>query len=296
MKISQDFIAAAVGVLVIGGYFWHRLHDMNRIDDPANMTTADRDIRERVMQWRESHGKPLLPPAWDTNNTPGPDGASVLLRTHQLTATNTPAPAPPTPAFDSHPHDLGIRQRAGDFTDAEKVEMTNLFVTKLKPAVEKWASVYGDHVPFNLADLTMDKFTERIGRDSKIYHSYTFVMGDITLGIAQRNDDIQVQYLASKHGLSAMQTLPTDGAAPDTSMPVTPQQVLALAQADSGRQIPPNLVQLIPSAESGSLAGGAIADVGCAVRNAMGIRLSNTSAGFNYVFAKDGTLAFYLRN
>ena len=78
-------------------------------------------------------------------------------------------------------------------------------------------------------------------------------------------------------------------------MPVTPAQVLALAQADSGQQFPPNLVQLIPSAESGSLAGGAIVNVGSEVKNAMGIPISKASGGFNYVFAKDGTLAYYLR-
>ena len=189
----------------------------------------------------------------------------------------------------------GFRQRANEMSEAERVEMTNLFVTKLKPAVEKWASIYGDRVPFNLADLTMDKFVERLGRDSKTYHSYTFVMGDITLGIAQINGDTQVQYLASKRALATMQTTPATGAGPDLSMPVTPQQVLTLAEADSGALFPPNLVQLIPSAESGSMAGGAIANVGSAVKNAMGMSLYKSSEGLNYVFAKDGTLAYYMR-
>jgi hypothetical protein len=89
--------------------------------------------------------------------------------------------------------------------------------------------------------------------------------------------------------------MPATGAAPDVTMPVTVAQVLALAEADSGQPIPPNLVRLIPSAESGSLAGGAIVDVGSEVNNAMGIPISKASAGFNYVFAKDGTLAYYLR-
>jgi len=101
--------------------------------------------------------------------------------------------------------------------------------------------------------------------------------------------------LASKQGLKTMETMPSSGAAPDVSMPVTPTQVLALAQADAGQQFPPNLVQLIPSAESGSLAGGAIVNVGSQVKNAMGIPISKTSGGFHYVFAKDGTLAYYQR-
>ena len=141
----------------------------------------------------------------------------------------------------------------------------------------------------------MDKFVERLGRDSKSYHSYTFVMGDITLGIAQYNDETEVQYLASRSALTTMGTMPTMAVAPDLSMPVTRQDVMAMAEADSGQQIPPNLVQLIPSAESGSLVGGAIVDVGSEVKNGMGIPISKANTGFSYVFAKDGTLAYYLR-
>ena len=47
--------------------------------------------------------------------------------------------------------------------------------------------------------------------------------------------------------------------------------------------------------ESSALAGGVIADVGSAIKNAMGIPISKASEGFNYVFAKDGTLAYYIR-
>ena len=190
---------------------------------------------------------------------------------------------------------LGFHQLASQMSDAEKAKVTNLFATKLKPAAEKWASVYGDRVPFNLGDLTMDKFFERTGPDSGLYHSYTFVMGDITLGIAEQNGETAVQYLASRSGLRATQTLPSTGVAPDLSMPVTREQVTALVQADCGEQFPPNLVQLIPSAESGSLAGGALVNVGSAVKNAAGIPISKSKRGFNYIFAKDGTLAYYMR-
>jgi hypothetical protein len=262
MKISKSFIVT-VAALLIGGLF----------------------LRNR---WNKMAHEPGM--------FGGGDGASIFLRKeimkHQRAATNSPTLPPNS---NQPPRDLGFRQRANELSDAEKVEMTNLFVAKLKPAAEKWASVYTNRVPFDLADLTMDKFVERFGRDSKVYHSYTFVMGDITFGIAEQNGDTAVQYLASRRGLATMRALPTTGAAPDVSMPVTPQDVKAMAEADSGRQFPPNLVQLIPSAESGSLAGGAIVNVGSEVKNAMGIPISKDSAGFNYVFAKDGTLAYYLR-
>lgn len=264
MKISKSVIVTVGVLLVVGLSLWHRWNKM--ANDPG-MTSAG-------------------------------DGASMHLRKEmakykQRAATNSPVPPPAS--SNQAPHDLGFREMANEMTDAEKIEMTNLFLTKLKPAAEKWASVYSNRVPFNLADLTMDKFVERIGRDSKSYHSYTFVLGDITFGIVEQNGNTAVQYLASKRGLATMRTMPTTGASPDVSMPVTPKQVLAMAEADSGQQLAPNLVQLIPSAESGSLSGGAIVDVGSEVKNAMGIPISKASTGFNYVFAKDGTLAYYLR-
>jgi hypothetical protein len=263
MKISKSFIVAAAILAAATLFVW------NRIERTKNSaTTTDEGARA----WMLTHHEAV---------------------TNQV-VTNSPAPQP-SPSSNRVPHDLGFRQKATELSDAERLEMTNLFVTELKPAVEKWASVYGEHIPFNVADLAMDKFVERIGRDSKIYHSYTFVTGDITLGIVQQSGNTQVQYLASKNGLTVMQTMPTAGAMPDLSTPVTVSQVLALADADSGQQIPANLVRLIPSAESGSLAGGVIADVGSAIKNAAGIPISKADPGFMYVFAKDGKLAYYQR-
>lgn len=262
-------------LFVIGACLWYRLQRWNEIAYPR-MVKHSNGMIDDIMQWRADHGKPMLPPSWNTN-PPAPYGTNRVAHHSSIQVLQN----------------LGFRQRADELSEAEKIEMTNLFATKLKPAVEKWASVYGDRVPFSLADLTMDKFVERFGRDSKTYHSYTFVMGDITLAVVQQNGDTAVGYLASKRGLAAMQTV--NGAEPDMSTPVTPQQALALAEADSGQQFAPNLVRVIPSAESGSLAGGAIVDVGSEIKNAMGIPISKGSAGFNYVFAQDGTLAYYKR-
>ena len=261
MKISKGFIATAAILAAVALFVWNRIERINN-----SLTTTDEGARE----WMLTHHQ------------------------HQA-VTNSPAPQP-SPSSNRIPHALGLREGVAEMTEVEKAAMTNLFRTKLKPSVEKWAKVYGNRVPFNLADLGMDKFVEQIGRDSKTYHSYTFVVGDITLGITQQNGDTQVQYLASKSELQTLQALPTTGAAPDLSIPVTPQDVLQMAEADSGQQLPRNLVQLIPSAESGSMAGGAIVNVGNQVKNAMGIPISNVSAGFNYVFAKSGSLAFYLRH
>jgi hypothetical protein len=199
---------------------------------------------------------------------------------------------PKIPRSMPFPPNLWFQKRANELTEAEKVGLTNLFVTKLKPAAEKWASVYSNRVPFDLADLTMDKFVNRVGRD---YYSYSFVIGDITFNIAEQNGTAQVQFLANGSAVMAVASLPTTDVAPDLSMPVTREQVLALAEADSGVQYPSKECKLEPSAESGSLAGGAIVDVGSEVLSVLGRPISKSSTGFTYVFAKDGTLAYYLR-
>src|SRR3954469_20214004 len=134
MKISKSFIVTVVALLLGGVFLWNR--------------------------WNEMANEPAM--------TRG-DGASMYLRKEgikyqQRAATNSPAPLQNSNKVS---HDLGFRERANELTDAEKVDLTNLFVTKLKPAAEQWFSVYSNRVPFNLADLSMDKFVERFGRDSK---------------------------------------------------------------------------------------------------------------------------------
>src|SRR6185437_15713833 len=162
MKRRKSVVITGV-VLLIGGLFlWHHLNEM--ANAPVMGVSREQDGARLYIL---SHGRINAP-------------------------TNRPTAQPST---NKVPDNLGFREKANQMTDAEKVEMTNLFATKLKPAVEKWASVYTNRVPFDLADLTMDKFVERFGRDSKVYHSYTFVMGDITLGIAEQNGATAVQYL-----------------------------------------------------------------------------------------------------
>ena len=184
MTRSKSFVVTIVGLVIVAGYLRYRWNEMVNVPPEMAVLPAHHAAHELVHH---------------QSNAP-------------TVTTNSPAPLQ---SSNKAPHDLGFRQKANEFSDAEKVEMTNLFVAKLKPAPEKWASVYGDHVPFSLADLTMDKFVERFGRDSQIYHSYTFVMGDITLSIVEQNGDTAVRYLASKHGLKTMETMPPNGAAPD---------------------------------------------------------------------------------
>lgn len=203
-------------------------------------------------------------------------------------------PAPDTRVNPTPRHSRSI-EFPWEFSDEEKQQFTNLFETKLKPAAEKWAAVYGNRVPFDLADLTPDKLVRRNGWRNSKFDSYTFVMGDITLGVEIFRGNPHVNYLASKQGIGAMNTMPQLTGAPDLSMPVTQQQVLDLVQADCGQQFPPNQIRLMPTGASGSLMGGVDAEVGKEVSNPNYGTFSLTNTDFSIVFGKDGKLVAYLR-
>ena len=186
-------------------------------------------------------------------------------------------------------------ERPDEFTAEEKQQFTNLFVMKLKPMAEKWASVYSNRVPFDLGDLTPDKVVRRFGWKDSRYDSYTFVIGDTTFGVQVFRGDTYVNYLASHRGVAAMGEVPKLAGPADLSMPVNRQQVLDLVEADSGVRFPPNEVILKPTGQSGSLMGGVDAEVGKDVTNPQYTTYSTTSVNFSIVFGPDGKLVYYQR-
>jgi hypothetical protein len=145
-------------------------------------------------------------------------------------------------------------KKIGDFTDAERTELTNLFNSKLRPAAQHWFAAYSNHVPFNLNDLTLDKFTNRLGKRARLY---TFVLGDSTLVIQDRGDTAKVNYMMSHKGAVALNNLPTTGTMPDLSMPVTRTEVAGMVLADTGVQFKPNEIIMRPTAAASGVNGGA---------------------------------------
>ena len=215
-----------------------------------------------------------------------------------------PSPAPvaavpsntPFVAEKPHPMPGNLTKRPSEFTEEEKQEFTNLFVTKLKPVAEKWASVYTNRVPFNLDDLTADKFVSQLGRNRTNHRAYTFVMGDITFGIQEFRGDTYVNYLASRRGVGAMNALPKLAGPADLSMPVTREQVLDLVEADSGKRFPPNEIALTPTGQSGSLMGGVAAEVRKDANNPEFAHVTTKEMSFSLTFGPDGKLVYYERD
>lgn len=148
---------------------------------------------------------------------------------------------------------------ASAFTDEEKKELADEFTTKLKPAAEKWLRAYGDHAPFNLANLTLDKFADRMGKSSR--YVYTFVLGDLTLAIQDDNNGTKVTYVMSRQAAQEMNALPASGAPPDLTTVVSQADVVSMVQADTGVQFNPNEVIIRPAATATAMSGGEFVQV-----------------------------------
>src|ERR1700722_13294050 len=118
-KCSKGFIATVAGVLVVSGCLWYQRYRWDEIAYPRTMIYTG-GIIDDIMTWRKAHGRPEMPPSRNTNPPPP-------YRTNQ----------PPQRNSNQVLQNLGFRQGANELSDAEKIEMTNLFVTKLKPAAEK---------------------------------------------------------------------------------------------------------------------------------------------------------------
>lgn len=257
LQFRKSFIAIVVVLILVAARLWHRRNEMAHPHLKAVLQAKD-DAALSVYSHRNA-------PVVTTNNRVLRPGLNPFLN-------------------------LGSIRRANDFTDAEKIEFTNLFVTRLEPAAEKWTLAYTNRVPFGLADLTPNKVLRRMRRGDSTCDSYTFVIGDIVLGIQTVNGDTYVNYLASSQGLATVNTQPQPAGAPDGSMPVTREQVMQMVQADCGQHFAPDELTLKPTGESGPLTGGADAEINPVYRP-----FTPRNSNFSIVFTKDGTLAYCLR-
>lgn len=209
--------------------------------------------------------------------------------------TKLPAPvtsAPPS-TNDVRTNNLGfyplekVKTRYQHFTDAEKAEFQSNFVSRYKPALNKWGDAFSGRLPFSTDEVTPDKFVERVGPTAK-YHEYIFVVDGITLGIADKGGAVRVDYLNAPQQTKQLATLPTGGEAPTATAPISRDQVMKMLYDEGGVQFKPNDIRITPTGFSGSLNGGAYISVG-------GNPDNEASWDYDIVLGNDGKLAFYLR-
>ena len=180
-----------------------------------------------------------------------------------------------------------VKWRLSDFSEDQKSAFQAKFEDSYKPAVLKWAKAYHNRVPFAPMDLTLDDFRERIGRDVS-YNEYIFVVDGVTLGIRDSKEGIRVDYLNVGQQTRQMASLPDGSQAPETKIPLTKREILALLKEDSGTSFIEQEIRLTPTGLSGALNGGVMVQVGGDPNNI-------ASWKYNMVFGPDGKLVYYLK-
>jgi len=180
--------------------------------------------------------------------------------------------------------------RAADMTEKQKAELARLFTGKFRPALERWGAAYTNRLPFNLADVTLDKFHSTLGS-----HMYSFMLGSTTLTFVTPRDPnapAKIGYLMVRQAAVDMNRLPQPGFVPDLKTPVTTEEIIRMVKADSGVEFKPNEVIIRPTAKASALNGGAFVDLlpaGLDPNNALNYKIS-------MVFDASGKLVNYERD
>ncbi len=177
-------------------------------------------------------------------------------------------------------------KRASEFTPAERDKLAQDFEEKYKPVVHKWFASFQGRVPFAESDFTLDKFHSRMGV------MFTFMIGSTTFTIQDSPQaGVKVGYLMTRSGAVQMNSLPSNGAMPNLTPPVTREEVIQMVKDDLGREFKPNEVLIHPTAAGTALDGGAFVDIvpeGTDPNNAI-------THAVNMVFGSDGKLVNYTR-
>src|SRR5882724_9563467 len=135
------------------------------------------------------------------------------------------------------------RLRASEFTAEQKVEFAVEFEEKIKPALDKWCETYAGHLPFSPADVTPERFVERLGRNLAFYE-YTFVIDGTTLCFKDLKGSVIVSYLNSPESKKLME-LP--GGAPVSEIPLNRNEVAQILKLDSGTEFKADEIRMIPT-------------------------------------------------
>jgi hypothetical protein len=210
--------------------------------------------------------------------------------TSATTQTETPIPVTQkeaTPTQPNLPTNLLHAVRASDLSASEKEEVAKKLRDKFRPAMERWAKAYGDRLPIQPGDVTLDKFADRIG-DSL----YTFVLGDFTLTFNESKDSAKVSYLASRRALIQLNKSPT-GEAPKTDLPVTREEIARMVQVDTGVSFKPNEILMAPTGIGFAMNGGANIRIG---PPKIALPAVSGPDKLDIVVGPDGKLAYYMRD
>ena len=180
-----------------------------------------------------------------------------------------------------------IKCRASELTQDEKSRLALDFEQRYKRAIANWCKAYDGHVPFTPEEVSAERFVERIGKDDS-YHEYIFVVNGITIGVSDLRGSARVDYLNDPQQTRKLAILRDGSVPPSIDIPVAPDDILRMIEADGGTRFEPKELRLRPTGLSGGLNGGLFVNVGGKPNN-------GASWKYDFVFGPDAKLAYYLK-
>ena len=187
---------------------------------------------------------------------------------------------------NSRPH---LIQRGSELPTEKMTDIAKLFKEQFHPVLMKWAAAYSNRIPFDVSDITMDKFHSTLGS-----HMFTFMLGNTTLTfmLDRNGQNARVGYMMVRQAAVAINQLPAPGTMPNLALPITPSQALNMVAADTGTTFKPNEVIIRPTGKARAMNGGAFVDIlptGADPNNSLNYKLS-------MIFDSNGKLLNYERD
>jgi hypothetical protein len=173
---------------------------------------------------------------------------------------------------------------ASRLTDVERQTLRELFAERFKPVIDRWANAYSNRIPFDVSEITLDKF------HSTSNGNYTFMIGDTTFVIFNGINGAKVFYMMTRQGAKNLNSVPDDGQPRSLTVPITKDEALKMAEADTGLHYELKDIVIKPTATFCNIDGGAMVEVGIKYKNGM-MLLNPDNLGF--VIGKDGKLVTY---
>ena len=208
----------------------------------------------------------------------------MALYFHKSKQPQIPLPTTSTPD-ETKSVLAGVNKPISAFTEAEKSELAKRFNERFKPAIEKWCNAYAGHIPFNATDVTLDKFHSTLGGGM-----FTFMVGSATLTISDNRHGTKVFYMMTNEGAKKLNSIPLDGQPRNLTFPVIREEVLKMAEADTGLKYELKDIDIKPTAAACSIDGGAFVEVGMKYENGMQLILPDN---LSFVVGADGKLIAY---
>jgi hypothetical protein len=184
----------------------------------------------------------------------------------------------------------GMYVRAQDMSDPERADLGEKFTQQFRPALERWNAAYTNRLPFDLSEVTLDKFNSKLARSM-----FTFMIGSTTLTFIapkEGGESAKVGYLMVKQAALDINRLPSKGFVPNLNTPITREEVLRMLKADTGRDFKPSEIIIRPTAKASAMNGGAFVDLlpeGLDPNNGLNYKIS-------MVFNANGKLVNYERD